>query len=225
MSISHSYSFKRFNPVSATITVVGTSTDSATGTTLAFTRVLPLPVDTAGNVPTGPALTAYVETFLDGLLGADLARKASLAPHGGLVANSADLYALTTDVEDGELQGIQVNLIADQDFRNSFTGDTTRSILTVVALDENDFGLDNGNVDNATVTNIISSGFPDVAGPVTLTMLYDNIPQQYIDAYGNAIFGSHQTDSGYPAFKGQYYYVEHAPLKMYNQVTAVFQYA
>lgn len=217
--ISHTYSFKRFNPVEATLTVLGTSTDTATGTTLSYTRIIPLPVDSGGNVPSGSALTAYVETFLDGLVAADLTRKASLAPFGGEVSNKQDIFTLTTDVETGEVTGRPITLHFDPNFRNPITAEVTRSVLVVDTLDQSGFGLDNGNVNNATLTSIVSAGFPTISGPVTINYVFP-IPANILSQYPAVYDGTFP-----PGFTGQYYYVSHTPIRMYNQATALFHYA
>lgn len=217
MAITHTYTYKTFDPVNATVTVQGTSTDSATSTTLAFTRVIPLPVDSAGNVPAGGALTVYINNFLDSLLTADLTRKAILSAHGGVVANASALYAITTDVEPGEGPvGIPVTLYPDNAFRNVVTQEVTQSILVVTG----GVGyIDNGNISNpANLTFIVSAGFPDMPGPVIINEdgNWPDVTTEFAQGYNPYGFNG-STDL-------TIYYIKHNPIRMYNSATAYFNY-
>lgn len=224
MSLLHNYSLKRFDPARATITVLGLTFDTVTQQSISYTRVLPLPVNTAGAVPEGPALYAYIDQFLNQLMAPELAQKSALALNGGLVSNRASIFTLTTDQEGTEPTGRPVTLYADQDFRNPATNEVTRTVMRVNTLDENNFGLDNGNIGfPANLTNIVSEGFSTNPGPVTInanySILSSNLPAKFIQQFGGELFGS-------PAFDGtcRAFYIEHPPIQMYSQAQALFNY-
>ena len=229
MAYNRIYTLTLFDSATAVLYVDIQTVNTESGWVVSGDYNIPirLPVDGEGNVPTGADLTAIIESYVDRVtpdrrLRAIEETARIAAGFGGAVQNAAGVEAVTAGGGSGGGGTILVSLQPDFNYRDPVTGLVTRSVMIRIASRgdingadyqaENNYGIDNGNIANATLTEVLS---PLQAGPFSIADWIDPAPEGILAQYPDI----NNIATGYV------YYIEHDPIVMYNYTTAIFTYA
>lgn len=242
MAYNRIYNLISFNPTTAILYVSVDLYDDATLIDTVDSFPIKLPIDANGNVPTGTELTNYLD-FVVGAVYNDkiMDEKTFLAENGGEVANASEIQALTADIEPLSENiiyagsGIPVLLVPIGGSSNFSASvlipladyvapevDVNRSRLpTPDTVVNGVYGLDNGNVNGASIIDIRGAG--DTQSPfVSLDPIswdYTSVPQEVIDAWPYVARTEYfETLS--------YFYITHDPISIVgNYAIGVFLYS
>ncbi len=163
MSITRSYVLESFDATTACMYVTITGYDNLALTKTYTTVPCYLPVDALGRVPTGVALTDFVENWIvDCMPDTDISSQHSLDSYGGSVVNAQDIYAITEVDEAGQQysDGIPVFIYPDRTYTpsgNIFTRSVIKAVgdlsappfdfaVMTATADDPQWTLDNGNI-------------------------------------------------------------------------------
>jgi hypothetical protein len=232
------YTWKSFNPLTARLTV---EVNIFWNGIFAETRdiSLTLPVDTSGVASTD---TGLIDRLINDRIFRylpDVVNNTRLPPLG--VVNAEEIYALTTDAEADEISGgqIMVLLTPNPDFID-VDNMCTRSIITVIYGRNNlsrpfytdvdppiVIGIDNGNLSNDGSTGLLrvrSGVVAEQAGAFEILNANDNAGDLPVAAWVYTVYPGFldgTTVTPEEGFDGYQYYIEHDPIEIDPDPTAI----
>ena len=236
MAYSTTYQLKSFDALTSRLTVTVQVLYDSTLTETKEINVT-LPVNSQGFVTTDMTLIdQYVRTAID----RRLPYLAQRVPPGGVV-NAPLIYSITSDTESEQLAlGTgYVLLTANPDYTAPVTLECTRSVITVITNRTNlarppedggytIVGLDNGNVVSSDgLTLVQTAGETEQAGAFAIIAANDNtdtlpVPPWVYTVFPNFLDNTQVTSE--EGFDGYQYYIEHDPIVINVQATAIFNY-
>lgn len=234
---STNYTWKSFDPLTAKLTV---EVNILWNGIFAQARdiSLTLPVDASGVATTDSGLIDYIVNQRIFRYLPDVVNNTRIPPLG--VVNAEEIYALTTDAESDEISGgqVMVLLTPNPDFID-VDNMCTRSIMTVISGRNNlsrpfypydppvVIGIDNGNLSNGGSTGLLrvrSGIIAEQAGAFEIPNANDNAGDLAVAAWVYTVYPDFldgTTVTPEEGFDGYQYYIEHDPIEIDPDPTAI----